>query len=36
MGQEGFSVLILGAGKATRFKSEHPKLLHALGGPFAG
>src|SRR5271167_1732779 len=32
MGQEGFSILILGAGKATRFKSEYPKLLHALAG----
>jgi bifunctional UDP-N-acetylglucosamine pyrophosphorylase/glucosamine-1-phosphate N-acetyltransferase len=36
MGQEGFSILILGAGKATRFKSEHPKLLHALAGRLLG
>ena len=36
MGQEGFSILVLGAGKATRFKSELPKLLHALGGRLLG
>jgi bifunctional UDP-N-acetylglucosamine pyrophosphorylase/glucosamine-1-phosphate N-acetyltransferase len=36
MGQEGFSILILGAGKATRFKSEYPKLLHALAGCLLG
>jgi bifunctional UDP-N-acetylglucosamine pyrophosphorylase/glucosamine-1-phosphate N-acetyltransferase len=36
MGQEGFSILVLGAGKATRFKSEHPKLLHALAGRLLG
>jgi bifunctional UDP-N-acetylglucosamine pyrophosphorylase/glucosamine-1-phosphate N-acetyltransferase len=36
MGQEGFSILILSAGKATRFKSEHPKLLHALAGRLLG
>src|SRR5208282_4298014 len=36
MGQEGFSILILGAGKATRFKSEYPKLLHALAGRLLG
>ncbi|MGA2987908.1 MAG: bifunctional UDP-N-acetylglucosamine diphosphorylase/glucosamine-1-phosphate N-acetyltransferase GlmU [Terriglobia bacterium] len=36
MTQEGFSILILGAGKATRFKSEHPKLLHALAGCLLG
>ena len=27
-----FSVLILAAGKATRFKSEHSKMLHLLAG----
>ncbi|MDE3178635.1 MAG: bifunctional UDP-N-acetylglucosamine diphosphorylase/glucosamine-1-phosphate N-acetyltransferase GlmU [Acidobacteriota bacterium] len=27
-----FSVLILAAGKATRFKSEHTKVLHSLAG----
>ena len=32
MGQMGFSVLILAGGKATRFKSAHPKLLHMLAG----
>ena len=32
----GFSILILGAGKATRFKSEYPKLLHALAGRLMG
>ena len=36
MGQEGFSILILGAGKATRFKSEHPKMLHSLAGRLLG
>jgi bifunctional UDP-N-acetylglucosamine pyrophosphorylase/glucosamine-1-phosphate N-acetyltransferase len=36
MGQEGFSILILGAGKATRFKSEYPKLLHPLAGRLMG
>jgi bifunctional UDP-N-acetylglucosamine pyrophosphorylase/glucosamine-1-phosphate N-acetyltransferase len=36
MGQEGFSILILGAGKATRFKSVYPKLLHALAGRLLG
>jgi len=36
MGEEGFSILILGAGKATRFKSEHPKLLHVLAGRLLG
>src|SRR5437667_451299 len=31
---DGFSVLLLAAGKATRFKSEHSKVLHRLaGGP---
>src|SRR5271169_6559052 len=27
-----FSVLILAAGKATRFKSEHSKMVHRLAG----
>lgn len=36
MGQEGFSIVILGAGKATRFKSELPKLLHPLAGRLLG
>src|SRR5437879_707326 len=30
--EQGFSVLILAAGKATRFKSEHSKMLHRLAG----
>jgi bifunctional UDP-N-acetylglucosamine pyrophosphorylase / glucosamine-1-phosphate N-acetyltransferase len=36
MVQDGFSILILGAGKATRFKSERPKLLHAIAGRLLG
>src|SRR6266568_621661 len=32
MGEARFSVLILAAGKATRFKSEHSKMLHRLAG----
>jgi bifunctional UDP-N-acetylglucosamine pyrophosphorylase/glucosamine-1-phosphate N-acetyltransferase len=32
MSDAGFSVLILAAGKATRFKSERSKLLHRLAG----
>ncbi len=32
MAAQGFSVLILAAGKATRFKSEHSKVLHRLAG----
>src|ERR1019366_4328273 len=36
MGQEGFSILILGAGKATRFKSAYPKMLHPLAGRLMG
>ncbi len=36
MKHEGFSIVILGAGKATRFKSEHPKLLHPLAGRLLG
>ena len=31
-----FSVVILAAGKATRFKSERPKLLHRLAGRLLG
>jgi len=36
MAEAGFSVLILAGGKATRFKSERPKLLHALAGRLLG
>ena len=36
MGQEGFSILILAGGKATRFKSEVAKLLHPLAGRLLG
>jgi bifunctional UDP-N-acetylglucosamine pyrophosphorylase/glucosamine-1-phosphate N-acetyltransferase len=36
MGQQDFSIYILGAGKATRFKSEYPKLLHPLAGRLMG
>jgi bifunctional UDP-N-acetylglucosamine pyrophosphorylase/glucosamine-1-phosphate N-acetyltransferase len=32
MAKKGFSVLILAAGKATRFKSDHSKMLHRLVG----
>jgi len=32
MDRSGFSVLILAAGKATRFKSNRSKLLHRLAG----
>ena len=32
MPEQNFSVLILAAGKATRFKSEHSKVLHRLAG----
>jgi bifunctional UDP-N-acetylglucosamine pyrophosphorylase / glucosamine-1-phosphate N-acetyltransferase len=32
MANQGFSILILAAGKATRFKSEHSKVLHQLAG----
>ena len=32
MAHSGLSVLILAGGKATRFKSERPKLLHSLAG----
>jgi bifunctional UDP-N-acetylglucosamine pyrophosphorylase/glucosamine-1-phosphate N-acetyltransferase len=36
MSNETFSVLILAAGKATRFKSEHSKMLHPLAGRALG
>src|SRR5437773_1291734 len=32
MSEVKLSVLILAAGKATRFKSEHSKMLHRLAG----
>ncbi|PYV12098.1 MAG: hypothetical protein DMG23_02215, partial [Acidobacteria bacterium] len=32
MAKKKFSVLILAAGKATRFKSEQSKVLHRLAG----
>src|SRR5712692_3408389 len=32
MAEKGFSAVILAAGKATRFKSERPKVLHRLAG----
>src|SRR5664280_1631584 len=32
MTELNFSVLILAAGKATRFKSDHSKMLHQLAG----
>jgi bifunctional UDP-N-acetylglucosamine pyrophosphorylase/glucosamine-1-phosphate N-acetyltransferase len=36
MAGHDFSVLILAAGKATRFKSEHSKMLHRLAGRSLG
>ena len=36
MSEQNFSILILAAGKATRFKSEHSKMLHRLGGRLLG
>lgn len=35
-GSRNFSVVILAAGKATRFKSEHSKMLHRLAGRLLG
>jgi len=32
MAHDRFSILILAAGKATRFKSQHSKMLHQLAG----
>lgn len=34
--EHGYSVMILAAGKATRFKSEHSKMLHKLAGRLLG
>jgi len=28
----GFAIAIMAAGKGTRLKSKHPKVLHAVGG----
>jgi bifunctional UDP-N-acetylglucosamine pyrophosphorylase/glucosamine-1-phosphate N-acetyltransferase len=36
MSELEFSVVILAAGKATRFKSERPKVLHRLAGRLLG
>jgi bifunctional UDP-N-acetylglucosamine pyrophosphorylase/glucosamine-1-phosphate N-acetyltransferase len=36
MSEQNFSILILAAGKATRFKSAHSKLLHRLAGRLLG
>ena len=36
MSERNFSILILAAGKATRFKSEHSKMLHRLAGRLLG
>ncbi len=36
MAKSGFSVVILAAGKATRFKSARPKALHPLAGRLLG
>ena len=33
---QNFSILILAGGKATRFKSEHSKMLHRLAGRLLG
>ncbi len=36
MSELEFSVVVLAAGKATRFKSERPKVLHRLAGRLLG
>ncbi|MGO8734000.1 MAG: bifunctional UDP-N-acetylglucosamine diphosphorylase/glucosamine-1-phosphate N-acetyltransferase GlmU [Terriglobia bacterium] len=36
MSEQNFSILMLAAGKATRFKSEHSKMLHRLAGRLLG
>ena len=36
MSEQSFSIVILAAGKATRFKSEHSKMLHRLAGRLSG
>jgi bifunctional UDP-N-acetylglucosamine pyrophosphorylase/glucosamine-1-phosphate N-acetyltransferase len=36
MSEQNFSILILAAGRATRFKSEHSKMLHPLAGRLLG
>jgi bifunctional UDP-N-acetylglucosamine pyrophosphorylase/glucosamine-1-phosphate N-acetyltransferase len=36
MSEQNFSILILAAGRATRFKSEHSKMLHRLAGRLLG
>jgi bifunctional UDP-N-acetylglucosamine pyrophosphorylase/glucosamine-1-phosphate N-acetyltransferase len=36
MSEQNFSILILAAGKATRFRSEHSKMLHRLAGRLLG
>jgi bifunctional N-acetylglucosamine-1-phosphate-uridyltransferase/glucosamine-1-phosphate-acetyltransferase GlmU-like protein len=36
MSEQNFSILILAGGKATRFKSEHSKMLQRLAGRLLG
>ena len=36
MSEQEFSALLLAAGKATRFQSEHSKMLHRLAGRLLG
>jgi bifunctional UDP-N-acetylglucosamine pyrophosphorylase/glucosamine-1-phosphate N-acetyltransferase len=36
MPEQGFSIVLLAAGKATRFKSAHSKMLHRLAGRHLG